>query len=371
MKTGEDFRQEFPPAEEGFQEAAYRALQGLHEKKEARTMNLRPMIVIVLAVVLLMSVGVAATWERWSLDDFIPTGRITATQEEWRKMIEAFEPVTVESAVANVTVREALYDGYALYIVVDVQPLSKSDFFVPDMTEMEGAAREAADSLPADMTLREYVASMGYTRTLEVGMSTGLKGPTFMPEMELNEDGTMTFYLRQRIEEPADHGDDLRMTLFLSMHPMSGKGHYYSKVPLTIQRLPALEEAVSAEGEQHEFKNHGVVMTNVSLIRTPISTYVTADVEVIDEATYDAHFGRFTLEFIGEDGVQYDAGPFNLAGFMRESKGKDAAPGAPYYMATLTMPELPESLRLIEAQWGVHDPDQAMDSWKIHLEHVQ
>ena len=38
MKTGEDFRREFPPAEVGFQEAAYRALQGLHEKKEARTM---------------------------------------------------------------------------------------------------------------------------------------------------------------------------------------------------------------------------------------------------------------------------------------------------------------------------------------------
>ena len=371
MKTGEDFRREFPAAEDGFRDAAYAALQGLHEEKEAGTMKLRPMLAIAVFLVLLMGVGVAATWERWSLDDFIPTGRITATENEWYEMIAAFEPVTAETAVANVTVREALYDGYALYIVVDVQPLSKFDFFVPEMTEMDAPAREAADALPADMTLREYVASKGYIRTLEVGMNTGLKGLRFLPEMELNEDGTMTFYLRQRIQDPDNQNGDLQMTLFVWMKHKTGSGSHYVQIPLTIRRLPVLEEAVSAEGERHEFVNHGVVMSDVRLIRTPISTYVTVAVEVVDEDAYAAHFGRFKLDFIDEDGVQYDAGPFNLAGFMQDSTGKDAAPGAPYYMATLTMTDLPATLRLIEAQWGVHDPDQAMDSWVIQLEDVQ
>ena len=97
MKTGDDFRREFPEIEDGFLDAAHRALSEIHAEKEEKPMKLRPMLVFVLMLVLLTSVSVAATWERWSLDDFIPTGRITATEDEWRKMIDAFEPVTAEN----------------------------------------------------------------------------------------------------------------------------------------------------------------------------------------------------------------------------------------------------------------------------------
>ena len=367
MKTGDDFRREFPEIEDSFLDAAHRALSEIHAEKEEKPMKLRPMLVFVLMLVLLTSVSVAATWERWSLDDFIPTGRITATEDEWRKMIDAFEPVTAENDVANVTVREALYDGYALYIVMDVEPLNPHDFFVPEMTEMDAAARRAADSLPADMSLREYVVSQGYTRILEVRMSTGQRGLMFMPEMELNEDGTMTFYLRQRIQEQGDPCEDMQVMLYVSMKPTMGSWQYSVKAPLTLQCLPVLQEANSPEGERHEFEGCGVVMSNVHMIRTPLSTYVTVEVEVSDEEQYANHFGNTTLRFVDIGGQEYDVGPFNACGFMRDLDA-DAEPGAPYYMATLTMEEIPDRLLLIEMPSGKYDPDKVSDSWEVPLE---
>lgn len=371
MKTGEDFRREFPDVDEDFRDAAHRALLGLHAVKEEKQMKFRPMIVIALALILIMGVGVAATWERWSLDDFIPTERITATETEWSDMLAAFEPVNVEGTVADVTVREALFDGYALYIVADVIPKQPGDFFVPEMSLMEAAAREAADSLPEDMSLGEYISLKGYTRTFEVRLHTSGAGMAFLPEMELNDDGTMTFYLRKRMQQHDIRSDVLKTTLNVSMKRKEGSGVYFVDVPLNLQCLPVLEEAFSPAGESHEFTDIGVTLTNLHLTRTPLSTYVTADVQVINEEAYGESFGNYVLRFIGPDGKEYDAGPFNLSGFMRDSRGKGAEPGAPYYMATLTMPEIPDTLRLIETPWGVHDPDQATDSWTIQLEHAQ
>ncbi len=371
MKTGEDFRREFPDVDEGFRDAAHRALLGLHAVKKEKQMKFRPMIVIALALILIMGVGVAATWERWSLDDFITDGRITTTEEEWHEMIDAFEPVTVQMSVAELTVREALFDGYAIYIVVDARPKGESVFFVPERSEMTAPACEVESSLPEDITLQEYTDLKGYTRTFEVSLGTDAGGMTFMPEMKLNVDGTATFYLRQRLQQPKLQTDQVDLTLHVLMRSDAVRYPYTEEVPLTIKQLPVLEEAFSPAGESHEFTDIGVTLTNLHLTRTPLSTYVTADVQVINEEAFGAYFGNYVLRFIGPDGKEYDAGPFNLSGFMRDSMGKDAEPGELYYMATLTMQEIPDTLRLIETPWGVHDPDQATDNWTIQLEHAQ
>lgn len=367
MKTGEDFRREFPPVEDGFFDAANRALQGLHDQKEERRMKLRPMLIIAVVLALLMGVSVAATWERWSLDDFIPTGRITATEVEWRAMLADFEPVTAETSVAEVTVREALFDGYALYIVADVRPRGGSGFFVPDGCDMDAPAYKTASALPKDMTLREYIAGQGYVRTFEVSLSPSTRGMTFLPEMELNEDGTMTFYLRQRMHHDGLQTEYLDMTLNVAMTPNTGKGTYYAAIPLTIRTLPVLEEAVSPAGDGCEFANSGVALTNLRLVRTPLSTYVTIDAEVTDEEAFDTRSGSYVIRFIGPDGKRYDAGPFNLMGFMQDPIDRDHR-GPLYYMSALTMTSLPDTITVIESPWGEYDPAMATDSWSIQLE---
>lgn len=366
MKTGEDFRREFPEMEAGFQDAAQQALQELHEGEVERHMKLRPAMLMAALLVLLMGVSVAATWERWSLDDFIPENRITVSGEEWRSMVDAFEPVTVQTSVAEVTVREVLFDGYALYIVADARPKGESVFFVPEGSEMDAPARETADSLPDDITLREYIALNGYTRTYEVYLGTDMGGMTFMPEMELNEDGTATFYLRQRLQQPQLQDEPLDVTLYALMRSDAVRYPCNAEVLLTIDRLPVQEEAVSAEGARHEFTNSGVALSNLRLVRTPLSTYVTADAEIIDEAAYQARFGSYVIKFADANGAEYDAGPFNLKGFMRDPVDRDHM-GPLYYMATLTMQKLPDTIAVMEYPWGKYEPEMATDSWHVQL----
>jgi len=369
MKTGEDFRREFPAMEEGFQDAAHQALQALNEGKSENRMKLRPAMLMAALLVLLMGASVAATWERWSLDDFIPSNRITVTGEEWRSMVEAFEPVTVQTSVAEITVREVLFDGYALYIVADARPKGESVFFVPEGSKMDAPARDAAGSLPEEMTLREYIAHNGYTRTFEMSLHTDMGGMIFMPEMELNEDGTATFYLRQRLQQPQLQAEPLDVTLYVLMRSDVVRYPCNAEVLLTIDQLPVLEEAVSAEGVRHEFTNSGVALSNLRLVRTPLSTYVTADAEIIDEAAYQDRFGSYVIKFADINGAGYDAGPFNLMGFMRDPVDRNHT-GPLYYTATLTMQKLPDTIAVMEYPWGKYEPEMATDSWRVQLHNV-
>ncbi|MBQ7851130.1 MAG: hypothetical protein IJ343_15500 [Clostridia bacterium] len=370
MKTGKDFRREFPDMTAGFLEAANRTLATLDEHRRDRRMKIRPVLVFVTVLVLLMGAGVAATWERWSLDDFIPTRRITATEDEWSSMLSAFEPVTAGCAVADVTVREAIFDGYALYIIVDVRSKDESRFFLPEDSDMDTPAYQAARGLPKDMTLREYIVSRGYRQTYEVRLFTSTKGMTFMPEMALNEDGTMTFYLRQRMHYGGVPTEQLEMTLNVTMSETAGSGFYSTKIPLTIRTLPVLEEAVSLAGDRHEFSNIGAALTNLRLIRTPLSTYITVDAEVTDEDAFAAHARNYVIRFADADGRQYDPGPFNLAGFMQDPTGREQR-GPLYYMATLTLSSLPDTITVSEYPWGEHhDPEGETDSWHVCLEKI-
>lgn len=367
MKTGEDFRREFPQTEDGFRDAAFSALQALQEHQEEKRMKLKPMIAMVMALVLLMGAGVAATFHRWSLQDFMPHTRITASQAEWEKMISAFEPVTAECAVADVMVREALFDGYALYIVVDVTPRLSGDFFLSHMVGLDAQASDAAGSLPDEMTVREYMAAEGLTRAFAVNLHTGVPGISFVPEMKINEDGSMTFYHRQRMQQHGDAAETLDMKLHVTMNGLTSQGFYSVEIPLSIERLPVVEEAVSREGDGKEFPGSGVMLTNMRLIRTPLSTYVTVDAQITDEAAYGSRFGKYVFNFVSPEGGMYGPGPFNLSGFMRDAGGPDQAPGELYYMATMTATELPDVLVMSEMPWGSRDPEQASDIWTIPL----
>lgn len=367
MKRGEDFRNDFPDVDVSFRESVNMVLQGLREEKVCKDKRVRFIVITAIVLMLMIGVSVAVAPERWSLSDFIPTGRVTATEDEWNMMIAAFEPVTADANIAKVTVREALFDGYALYIVADIEPNRTSDFFVPQMCDLEAAASKAASVLPKDMSLREYIQSQGYAQTFEVSIHTGLQGLAFMPEMQLNEDGSLTFYYRQRLQKVGMENEQLEITLHVSMYGTAARENYFAEIPLTIKKLPVLEKAVSEEGEIHEFVNSGVVLSNLSLVRTALSTYVTADVQIVNDAAYSARTGNFVFNFCGPDGMNYDVGPFNMMGFVQDAiDRKHKSPL--YYVSTLTMTELPSDILMIESKWGEYDLEKATDIWDIRLQ---
>ena len=89
MKRGEDFRNDFPDVDVSFCESVNMALQGLREEKACKGKCVRFIVIAAIVMMLMIGVSVAVTPERWSLSDFIPTGRVTATEDEWNTMISS------------------------------------------------------------------------------------------------------------------------------------------------------------------------------------------------------------------------------------------------------------------------------------------
>ena len=162
MKMGEDFRREFPQPEEGFRAAEYQALMRLKEEKRRLHMKFKPVIAFVLMLILLMSVGVAATVEKWSLFDSVPDDWRIATDAEKAQMKSSFVPIAIDGKMVDVTLREAIYDGYGVYLVVDVTPKSPNVFLIPyHNADLDEPAGDVVSSFPDDVTLEEHIRALG------------------------------------------------------------------------------------------------------------------------------------------------------------------------------------------------------------------
>lgn len=250
MKTGEDFRREFPQAEEGFRAAEYQALMRLHEEKRRLHMKLKPVIAFIFMLMLLMSIGVAATVEKWSLFDSVPDDWRIATDAEKAQMKSSFVPIAIDGEIVDVTIREAIYDGYGVYLVVDVTPQKPEVFLMPyHNADLDEPAGDVVSSFPDDVTLEEHIMALGYRHIYRVDIMTGLAGMFFPAQMELNEDGSFAFFFRQRLDRAQDmQQPSLSFTVAANLKSDSRYlEHFDTDVTLTVQ--PLLEAKCSPAGE--------------------------------------------------------------------------------------------------------------------------
>lgn len=367
MKTGEDFRREFPKAEEGFRAAEYQALMRLHEKRRRPHMKFKPVIAFVLILMLLMSVGVAATVEKWSLFDSVPESWRTATDAEREQMKNSFTPVTIDGIKMDVTIREAIYDGYGVYLVADMKPLNPQVFLLPrDNAELDEPAGYAVASFPDDVTLEEHIMALGYKYIYRVDMSIGKKGMVFPATMEINEDGSYAFFYRQRLNMAEDQQLP-ELTCHYSASLDSGSRPYeYFETELTLTTQPLPEAKSSPPAESHVFANSGLRLSNVQVYRTILTTYVTADVEVVDQNKFDNRYTQYVLRICDSKGNDIMSGYFNLIAIMQ-----DADTGEYRYTCTLSLNALPAELSFVEYQVDYDAGHKPVDSWLFKLQNME
>lgn len=253
-------------------------------------------------------------------------------------------------------------------MVVDVAPHDTNLFLIPDNNEdLDDPACETVSDFPADVTLRQHIAALGYTTVGKVDIHSGLLDViSFMPEMAMNEDGTFTFYLRQRCKSVhPDEREQIALNISVSIRPTNGGATTFMEAKAVLKTQPVLESAASPAGESHLYGNHGVRMSNVRLYRTILSAYLTADVEIVDRIAYEAHFLQYVLN--QRVGDQYIAGgPFNLSGIMEETKRGEYT-GIYTYTATMVIDELPEELTISENSFGSRQTDTETDRWTFQL----
>lgn len=367
MKTGEDFRREFPQAEEGFRSAEYQALMCLQEEKRRLHMRFKPVAAVALMMLLLLSVGVAATVEKWSLFDSVPDDWRIATDAEKAQMKSSFVPIRIDGINVDVTIREAIYDGYGVYLVVDVTPKRPEVFLIPyDNADLDEPAGDVVSSFPDDVTLEEHIMALGYRHIYRVDIMTGLAGMFFPATMELNEDGSFAFFIRQRLDRAQDMKQpSLSFTLAANLKSDSRYlEHFDTDVNLTAQ--PLLEVKCSPAGETHVFANSGLRLSNVQVHRTILTTYVTADVEVVDQARFDNRYEQFFLRVCDSKGNIVKSGYFNLAAIIQ-----DDDTGKYQHTCTLSLSALPDELSFVEYQVDDDAGHKPVNSWLFRLQDME
>lgn len=366
MKTGENFLTEFPQTEESFREAEYQTLMRLHEKKRRTHMKFKPVIAFVLILMLLMSVGVAATVDKWSMFDSVPESWRKATEAEQVQMKSSFTPISLDGSLVDLNIREAIYDGYGVYLVADMKPVTPDVFLLPTINaDLDDPAAFAVASFPEDVTLEEHISALGYKKIYRVDFSIGLPGLVFPATMELNEDGSFAFFYRQRLDR-AQNIKQSALAFRLMMSIKSGGTfleHLTAEVSLTAQ--PLLEAKASLSGVYHVFENSGLRMSNVQVHRTILTTYVTADVEVVDPDKFDGRLEQYFLRVCDSKGGEIEAGYFNVMAILQDDAGKRR------YTCTLSLSALPDELSFVEYQVDDAASHKPVDSWLFKLQDME
>lgn len=357
MKTGEDFCREFPEMTQGFKRAAQQALHELRDKE--KQVKFRPMLLFAAVLVLLMSVGVAATWERWSMTDFINRDREVVPEAEWTGITREFEPVSVRGMLADAVIREAVYDGFACHMVVEVRPHDPQSFLIPYGAHLlEERAYNAVRTFPKDVTLREHIATLGYTNTSTLNIyMEGARGGC--KQMEINPDGSFVFYLYCDFDDWMLERQVDKMMVQIDLLPTEKHGiptHMHADV--IVQQQPVLEAVCSKEGVAYEFGG-GLRLKRVCMYRTPLSAYLVADAEIIDNAALQDYL------YIPKDvdGADLPLGASGSSWHAADSMlSHDNV--SRQYIASLALDSLPEEMMLVEMDWRTGEIN---DSWLVQL----
>ncbi len=376
MKSAEDFRKAFGPADTGFELAVHNTLEELErqdEKKEQKWKRHLLFPVTAAIMVMILGIGIAASNGRWGVLNWLSENRGVLTGQQAAN--ETAEPfiAPIETDYATITVREAQNDGYGIYLSVAFTPREKGVLafnwrvnpfrngpevmgFTPDrkgQTLAEWAVQHEyhqlvrvvlgsmpEPSIPKDLkTVEEitaYLDELGvpYRKTGDGGIQSDLVslGPAFDSYVNnktiVEEDGTTLImvagnciqgqneYSLHWAAVPCLMNDDGTWDTFEPEWKIDDwrQGTVDLSIPITIQNDPVVLVKYAGETALID-RSDEVIPVTVQLVRTELNDYV-----LIECADTERSFQTPWLYL--EDGITpfADSDIFSCA--VQKSKGK-------------------------------------------------
>ncbi len=218
MKRSEEFRDAFGPADAGFEKAVQETLQELEirETQEAgrkRRSYLIPAIAALL--VLLIGIGIAASAitgksgyvQEWLTENRSPGA--TVTEQPAANDPEEAYIAQADMEYATITVREAVNDGYGLYLAVAFAPKDDDTLIFGRWIDPYKDSPEeigfVSDEKP--QTIAKWAAKRGYKQMISVALVSMPEWPNGLPNM-LSDDELAAWLDEQGIRYRRDlvHG---------------------------------------------------------------------------------------------------------------------------------------------------------------------
>lgn len=333
-----DFRTAFGKPDADFVSCVQNTLHRLREEERPMKRKLSLSAAIAVAACLIVATAALAAASHWGLFDFLNQGAGSGTLSEAAEIVATDPPQEGgEGELASFRLREAVYDGEYVYMVVDATPADGMLLLGPDMLppdEMRNMTRD--DSIP--MTIGEYAEANDLQMAI-VGISTaaaaeGAEDAITSFDWRLEADGTLVFMLSG--EAPQGAGDAFETTLLCSVTPLvpaaKGEGitmQYFEEdgeEPVSkyigyavdeahIQRSElafALSAAGPAEAQAYDldaaYPGCGVRVERVTFEPSPMALYYEIRFTITDEAAYAATEDGVQFEFLDANGERLPDG---------------------------------------------------------------
>ena len=334
-----DLRAAFGKPDADFVSCVQYTLRRLREEEERPVKRkLRLSAAIAVAACLIVATAAFAAASHWGLFDFLDQGGDSGTLPEAAEIVATDPPQEGgEGELASFRLREAVYDGEYVYMVVDATPADGILLLGPGLLPpdaMRDLTKEDSDA----MTIGEYAGENDLQMAI-VGISTaaaaeGAEDIVTSMDWHLEADGTLVFMLSG--EAPQGAGDAFETTLLCSVTPLvsaaEGEGiimQYFEEdgeEPVSkyigydvdeahIQRSEltfALSAAGPAEAQAYDlgaaYPGCGVRVERVTFEPSPMALYYEIRFTITDEAAYAATEDGVQFEFLDANGERLPDG---------------------------------------------------------------
>lgn len=322
----DELRHAFPEPDERFQACVRRTLQTLSQEdaqKERFPMKrtkLRVGALVAAAVLLLSTVGVAAASLRYGVFDFLrqadgsPAVLPEAMALVQTEVPQTEVPQTAGAAETAFSLREAVYDGGAVHMVIEARPAGDHVLLIgPDCLLTEPASTLGVSD---EGTIAEYAAANGKTEIRSVSLvdtaaSTGGEGVVQSLEYRLEGDGTLVFIASGSVSGGAA---TLPVDIVCITYPVLPDGNYDVENGTQTDLTFSLERTDAGQ-DSHTFSTPavfagcGVTVERVTLTASPLGLYYTLECAVTDETAYAAAEEGLFFRFLDADGEELPLAP--------------------------------------------------------------
>lgn len=310
MKPSDEMKHAFPQPDERFKACIRRELNDLlaNERsliamKQSSSPKFRIGVIIACAVLLISTIAVGAAVLRYDVFDFFDRYEGAVLPEAENLVQKDVAQQGGETIPASFTLREAVYDGTTINMVVCATPSSEDILLI------------GADSSPNDpvsnlgisssQTIAEYAAAQGKTKLYSLSLHDKESDAASM-DWKLESDGSLVFIYTTRRESDADI---LPVTLHCSSVVVNADGTrdgdsiQRTELHFELQNNAIAQTEVTTLDELNvAIENAGVVVERIDLKSTALGLYYTISFRVTDPAIYDALEGGLHFRFLDENG---------------------------------------------------------------------
>lgn len=330
----DDFRQAFGTPDAAFTSKVETTLRKLRAEEEKPVKKFRISIAVAVAACLLLAAVGFATVNHWGIFDFINRYNVKMLPEAVDIVATDIPQEGGETELAQFSLREAIYDGQHIYMIVDVKP-------------QEGILLLGVDSSPEDsmsdlLDKDSNLSIEAYAEENNLTMMRASMGSNFIESMDfhLEEDGTLVYELEGAPETlgaetfegvlttrltpiiATENPEDATSTAYTIDHenPQTSELSFSLTLPKTYANIVSVQNA--------EYPSCGAKIDSVEFTASPLGLYYQIIFSVSDEDAYEATDGGLWFEFIDENGERVEDGASTGGSINEIEDGKFVQIGA-------------------------------------------